>query len=69
MCVCVCVLCVCLWEGSNPDIRVVPLFVHRNLWPFTEGGCSAVSGDAVWGCNSLCGRDQSLQNKYGVIFL
>jgi hypothetical protein len=52
--VCVCV-CVCVGGGSNPDI--VPLFVHRNLWPFTEVGGSAVSGDAIWGCDSLCGSD------------
>jgi hypothetical protein len=59
---------VCVWGGgANPDI--VPLFVHRNLCPFTEGGGSAVPGDAKWGCESLCGRDQSLQNKYGVISL
>jgi hypothetical protein len=60
--------CVCVWGGgSNADI--VPLFVHRNLWPFTEGGGSAVSGDAIRGCDSLCVRDQSVQNKYGVTSL
>jgi hypothetical protein len=60
---------VCVVGGGEANLDIVPLFVHRNLWPFTEGDCSAVSGDAIWGCDSLCGRDQSLQNKSGVISL
>jgi hypothetical protein len=54
-------VCVCVGGGggvSNPD--KVPLFVHRNLWPYTEGGRGAVSGDAIWGCDSLCGSTHSV---------
>ena len=62
---------VCGWGGGGgePNSDIVPLFVHRNLWAFTVNGGSAVSGDVIWGCDSQCGSDQYLQNKYGVISL